>query len=284
RNNRWRCDHGWDIDLDDGSSNYRIYNNLCLHGGIKNREGFYRVVENNIMVDNSFHPHVWYGNSRDIFRRNIVFTPYRPIRVNKPWPRQCDFNLLHKPQQSEAATATVLQNTSGRDEHSLEVDALFVAPELGDYRLGAGSPALELGFRNFPMDKFGVQKPSLKALARTPQLPSVKSPEPKPPQRKQGKDTAHYWRQARVRDIKALGDRSAYGLPEAAGVLVLDAPKGSIAAKSGLRKDDVIVECDGKEIKRIKDLPSLQNAVGKTISITVYRSQNRMTMKLSPAK
>ena len=22
RNNRWRCDHGWDIDLDDGSTNY----------------------------------------------------------------------------------------------------------------------------------------------------------------------------------------------------------------------------------------------------------------------
>lgn len=35
RNNRWRCDHGWDIDLDDGSSNYHIYNNLCLHGGLK---------------------------------------------------------------------------------------------------------------------------------------------------------------------------------------------------------------------------------------------------------
>ncbi|MCH5715032.1 hypothetical protein [Niabella hibiscisoli] len=28
RNNRWRCDHGWDVDLDDGSSNYHIYNNL----------------------------------------------------------------------------------------------------------------------------------------------------------------------------------------------------------------------------------------------------------------
>jgi hypothetical protein len=39
-NNRWRCDHGWDIDLDDGSSNYIITNNLCLRGGIKNREGF----------------------------------------------------------------------------------------------------------------------------------------------------------------------------------------------------------------------------------------------------
>jgi hypothetical protein len=30
RNNRWRCDHGWDVDLDDGSSNYEIYNNLML--------------------------------------------------------------------------------------------------------------------------------------------------------------------------------------------------------------------------------------------------------------
>jgi len=29
RNNRMRCDHGWDIDLDDGSSNYHLYNNLC---------------------------------------------------------------------------------------------------------------------------------------------------------------------------------------------------------------------------------------------------------------
>jgi hypothetical protein len=58
RNNRFRCDHGWDIDLEDGSSNYLIYNNLCLNGGIKLREGVSRVVENNIMVNNTFHPHV----------------------------------------------------------------------------------------------------------------------------------------------------------------------------------------------------------------------------------
>ena len=97
RNNRWRCDHGWDIDLDDGSSNYQIYNNLCLNGGLKNREGFYRIVENNITVNNSFHPHVWYGNSQDVFRRNIIFTPYKPIRVKKPWGKEVDFNLLHQP-------------------------------------------------------------------------------------------------------------------------------------------------------------------------------------------
>ena len=32
RNNRWRCDHGWDIDLDDGSSRYVIYND-SIHEG-----------------------------------------------------------------------------------------------------------------------------------------------------------------------------------------------------------------------------------------------------------
>lgn len=60
RNNRFRCDHGWDVDLDDGSSNYHIYNNVMLNGGLKFREGFKRKAENNIMVNNSFHPHVWF--------------------------------------------------------------------------------------------------------------------------------------------------------------------------------------------------------------------------------
>ncbi|MGA2618375.1 MAG: hypothetical protein ABSF26_12250 [Thermoguttaceae bacterium] len=34
-----------------------------------------------------------------------------------------------------------------------------------------GSPALKLGFVNFPMDQFGVRKPELKAIARTPEMP-----------------------------------------------------------------------------------------------------------------
>ena len=73
RNNRWRCDHGSDIDLDDGSSDYLITNNLCLHGGIKNREGFGRVVENNIIVNSAFCPQVWFANSGDIFSRNLAW-------------------------------------------------------------------------------------------------------------------------------------------------------------------------------------------------------------------
>jgi hypothetical protein len=173
RNNRWRCDHGWDIDLDDGSSFYVITNNLCLHGGIKNREGYGRLVENNIMLGSGFHPHVWFAASEDIFRRNIVSREYQPAVMHAPpWGQEMDQNLLHR-SGAAPAPATRLQRQSGRDEHSIVADAQFVDPAKGDYRVKDESPALALGFRNFPMDQFGVRKPALKALARRPMLPDT---------------------------------------------------------------------------------------------------------------
>ncbi len=80
RNNRFRDAHGWGIDLDDGSSNYHVYNNLCIGISVKLREGDGRLVENNIFID----------------------------------------------------------------------------PAQGDYRVRPESPALKLGFKNFPMDQFGL--------------------------------------------------------------------------------------------------------------------------------
>ena len=79
RDSRWRCDHGWDIDLDDGSSNYEIYNNLMLAGGLKLREGYGRKASNNIHINNGLHPHVWFRDSGDEFTRNIVMAAHAPI-------------------------------------------------------------------------------------------------------------------------------------------------------------------------------------------------------------
>ncbi len=174
RNNRWRCDHGWDVDLDDGSSNYHIYNNLCLHGGLKNREGFHRVVENNIIVNNGFHPHVWYKHSQDVFRRNIIGSEgYLPAggMPSTPWGKEMDYNLVHRPGVAPPKPAAGLARQSQRDAHSIVADAMFVDPASGDFRVKPQSPALQLGFVNFPMDQFGVRKPELKAIARTPQMP-----------------------------------------------------------------------------------------------------------------
>ena len=79
--------------MDDGSSNYRIYNNLCLSGGLKLREGFYRTVYNNIMLNNGFHPHVWFKNSHDVFRHNIVMQAHQDIQVNF-WGDTVDYNFV----------------------------------------------------------------------------------------------------------------------------------------------------------------------------------------------
>ena len=276
-NNRWRCDHGWDIDLDDGSSNYHISNNLFLNGGMKFREGFYRIAENNIMVNNSFHPHVWYGNSQDVFRRNIVFTPYRPIRVNKPWGKECDFNLLHTPGKTTPSPSTVLQEQSGRDQHSLEADALFVNPAEGDYRVREDSPALGLGFQNFPMDQFGVQSPKLKAIALKPTLPANGGPPPATLDSTRDGRTAS-WLGALVRNVVGLGEVSAGGLPGEIGVMVLDVPAGSRAEAAGLRKGDVILKLDGKETETLMDLLRLGTEAQGAAKLSVYRQHRDVVL------
>ena len=279
-NNRWRCDHGWDIDLDDGSSNYVITNNLCLHGGIKNREGFGRVVENNITVDNGYHPHVWYAKCGDIFRHNIVWTEYRPANMHRPpWGADMDFNLVQNYSATTNAPATQLQQQSGRDEHSIVADAQFVDPAHGDYRVKDGAPALALGFVNFPMDQFGVQKPELKTIARGPQLPQLKLPADTTAKRDA---TPVTWLGAAVRNIAGEGEMSAFGLPGVTGVLILEVPAGSVLAKAGLRKNDVILSVNGGKtadtaalLRQVSELPA-----GNSVKLGVSRDQNEIVVEL----
>ena len=278
--NRWRCDHGWDIDLDDGSSSYELRNNLCLNGGLKNREGFYRVVENNIMVNNSFHPHVWFSNSEDVFRRNIVFTDYRPIQVGKPWGRECDFNLLHKPGQAEPTPASNLQNQSGRDTNSVVADAMFVDPSTGDYRVKDGSAALKLGFKNFPMDKFGVQKPALAAIARKPVLPGADAKADTLDSKRDAKVVE--WLGAKIKNVTGMGEVSAAGLPGEVGVRVQEVPAGSTAGKAGLKANDVILKFNGRDVPSLADLLTAYVAVpaGGKIKLGLHRSQKIETIEI----
>ena len=248
-NSRWRCDHGWDIDLDDGSSHYRIYNNVLLNGGLKLREGYDRIATNNVIINNSLHPHVWYKKNGNVFKHNIVFGAYRAIAMNvdmaddESWGKEMDYNFYasngYKPE---------LFTQNNCDLNALVGNPLFVNAAEGDYRVQKGSPALKTGFKNFDMKSFGVTLPRLKRIAKTPELPEVLL------SNTDGKSSVMIWHKVKIKDIETLGEQSATGLKDLNGVLVLQVDAKSELGQSGLRTNDVILSLDNQPVNNVKEL------------------------------
>jgi len=192
RNNYFHEDHGWGgwgIVLDDGTSNYKVYNNLCVGISISLREGDYRTVENNIFVNTgtSVGFHVGYEYNHDKFVRNIIvintkapkpkegFNPSYDGKIytvvwppaKGPWVEEIDYNLFFNDVGSFKAHMFTRDKQKkiysladwqalGYDTHSIFADAIFVDPANGDYRVKPESPALKLGFRNFDTNQIGL--------------------------------------------------------------------------------------------------------------------------------
>ena len=186
RNNRLEGPAGdFGIDLDDQASNYLQYNNLILGGGLKLQWNRYNTYLNNIVAmggNVEFHG-VW-TVSADYGARNILFGPYiygtccfstganipDTIKNNIV---QFDSNVVYNSGNPPTVTAWGQTATlytwaqwqaAGLDVHSSTADPLFTdttktwanySPR-GDFSVKTGSPALALGFKNFPMDSFGV--------------------------------------------------------------------------------------------------------------------------------
>lgn len=269
RHNRLRCDRGWDIDLDDGSSNYHIYNNLCLNGGIKLREGFYRIVENNIMVNNSFHPHVWFLQSGDVFTRNIVMTDYKPIQVRQ-WGLMTDYNIFTD------STALLTAQKNGTDTHSLVCEVVFANPSAGDFTLSDDAEAVvKGGFHNFPMNEFGVQSPRLKSIARQPEMPApIVS-------RSNSEAPIEVWQGVEIKNLTTLGERSATGMDSERGVYVLSVnPLESMHTQ--LKTNDVILKVNNQPTNTTQEFREAlkEHKAGDKITLTVFRSQKEVALSV----
>ena len=277
RDSRWRCDHGWDIDLDDGSSNYDIYNNLLLNRGLKLREGFRRHVYNNVMPVGWFHPHVWYHGSNDEVHSNIFAKRHSPARMSSRYTRDktmVDRNLF----TSNDSAILKFSKRLGWDANSLLDDAMYLDPDSGDFGVKEGSPALNLGFENFPMDQFGVKKASLKSIARTPDIPDLKN-NTNEPNRKQPPLVATIrtaWEGTSLQNLQGE-EYSAYGASkEDGGVAVQQVAAGSSAEKAGLLKGDLIQFVDEKRVSNILQFFKAMNENGSATAkrkIKVLRNQ-----------
>ncbi len=239
RDNVFECANGWDIDLDDGSSNYLITGNLCLRGGIKNREGVYRRVVNNVMLHNTFHPHVWFEDSRDVFERNIIFRPYADIGL-KGWGESFDHNLLYG--EGDGRTAGELREKSGMDSHSLCAGFRFRCGEGEGIRILEEDILDRLGIEQLKVQDCGVTNLRLKAKA-----PSVFDMLREGGTEGPVAETA--WDDAGMllKPLRGLEEMSATGMYEEKGLLVIRISGESKWRRRGFRERDVILEVDGQE-------------------------------------
>ena len=273
RFSRWRCDHGWDVDLDDGSSNYRIHHNVFLRGGLKFREGYGRSAWNNIFVNCGFHPHVWYPNSGDTLERNILLGAHAPIGMPKVWGKSIDNNLFAKASDLTAA------NGLGVDKRSIAGDPLFVDADNGDFQVKPESPALKIGFENFPTDNFGVRKPALRSLAPTPRIDPASVSSQDTSQSTQS--TTAYWRGLTVKNM--VGEEySAFGVSkDTRGVVLSTAPVGHpLSFTHG--KSTLVLAVNNQPVNDITAF--IQTTLEPVKTLTIIRDQKPVTIDVNPVK
>lgn len=185
RNNRWEGEPGnFGIDLDDQASNYYQINNLCIGGGHKLQWHRYNTYLNNVIIDGNVQFHGVWDQSHHYGARLIIYQTKEPCvyqfccgsdpgqvkRVIAQWDSNVVYTTRGEPKCSEwnncgSGNFSWSQWTgAGNDQHSKVADPMFTDPNKdwgpgrpkGDYSVKNGSPALALGFKNFPMDSFGA--------------------------------------------------------------------------------------------------------------------------------
>lgn len=268
RGNIFECQHGWDIDLDDGSSNYLIEENLCLHGGIKNREGVRRIVRNNIMYQNTFHPHVWFDKSEDVFVSNIIFKPYKDVRLNG-WGAEFDYNMICE--SDEIKSVEVIQEQSNMDSHSICCAIQFRDVQNGDFTIVNKEILSKVNFRERNFQNVGVLRKELKAKAKTPFQNPLKGMKGETQS-----DKVYNLGGILIKRLSGMSEVSATGMYEERGFYVISINESGKWYETGIRAHDVILEIDSKEVESISELETV--VVENISGITVWRNQGKMML------
>jgi hypothetical protein len=266
RNNRLVHEAGfsWGIDLDDGTSNYLIEDNLCVGCSLKLREGFFRTVRNNIFVSpNPPSKHCCFEGSDDVFLNNIC------VNTRDGWalsrgpattvlPVEIDRNVYFttaglKPsfgyrgpgfEKHTGGLTFEAWRGLGADLHSVCSDPRFLDRDGGDFRLAPGSPALALGFKPFPLDRFGTRKEGLAAVAARLRPGAAGTA---------GDGLTREWLGARIRTV-------------AAGVEFLAVPAGSSGFRAGFRQGDILTHMNGVAVAGMDELTAIISAAATGVT------------------
>ena len=136
--------------------------------------------------------------------------------------------------------------------------------------LNPESKLFDLGWKNFPMDNFGVQKEALKRIAKQPELPVVEKI-------KQEESKIFPFYGGQIKNIETDGEVSATGMHDKTGVLIVKVPDKDAIAAFGLKKGDVILKVNNEVVVNVNDILEKSEIIeskGKLKTIEVWRNQN----------
>ena len=284
----------WAIDLDDGSSNYLVQNNLLLNSGIKIRDGFERIARNNMIVNGSIFEQVAFPGNGDEVSKNVILRamPYNNYGDEASDPRITkmvyagntfwnDGGAIAIGRQDNGTTQTLQQwQAKGADQDSIVADPRIAAgspwldPNLLDYTLSADSPALTLGYQNIPMDNFGrpgnTERPPATVMTAVVVVPTRES-------------VIEPWLGSSLVGITTTGMASVVGRPIGQGQVVGEVPAGSAAAAAGLLQNDVVIGVNGARVTDKNSFWTVWNTIpaGSQVSFELSRKQNPATATLT---
>lgn len=270
--------HTFGIDLDDGSTNYHIYNNLLLGVGIKLQEGFYRHVYNNILITGSykgngkFNVHVPYAQSQDIIEKNIMIQtePYKLAAASKSVMNASgdyiDSNWFYD--FGEDIVFPSFWAELGYDNGSLvNVNPLFTDPAQNDYTVENDLAMTQIGFKNFPMDQFG--KPDCEY--QSPIYYKTHSDN----NTTVDVEKRELWLGATTTAIYNNAILSLTGSADYNGVFFEEVPDYTAAERMGFEQYDVIKEVNGKSITTKQSFYTEYEKIteGQSFSVDLLRGQ-----------
>ncbi|HEX3958135.1 MAG TPA: PDZ domain-containing protein [Trebonia sp.] len=301
--NRFWHDGDWALDLDDGSSNYIIKDNLILKGGIKLRDGFDRTVENNVILSGSIFEQVSHGDDGDVIQHNITLggLPYNntlnnPVTAGYQIGQNLFWNggipISVNPDgrgnvrlSSDGATIdpTSPWVQDGMDVNSAVGNPQFTAAdptETYDFTVAPTSPAIALGYQNFPMTGFGAPGGPLPPQAVISYTDAGTS----------GGTSATMTTQpemllgATASNVPSAAVQSSLGLTQPVGLYLSVVPASSLAGQAGLQAGDDILQVNGAAVTTDRNtFWSMYNqvAAGGTITLAVRRGQSDVTITLA---
>ena len=123
------------------------------------------------------------------------------------------------------------------------------------------------------MDQFGVQKPELKAIAKTPEIPTI---ELTADEVIVGDD----YLGGVIKNIQNDNEKSVAGLPDYKGAKIVKRPTKGIFSVVKLKDDDVILKMDDQPINNIKDFTSRIDSGKHFKTMNVWRFQKLIVLDL----